>query len=94
METIVTSASVSVCANFGIGAVNKKFNDSLCRFLEDRLIQQFKNDDWGLIVCSNPECENIHAIRYFFEADDGVEPDVEAMKEQINILLNKWVQTI
>jgi len=94
METIVTSVNVVTTADFSIGVVNKKFTDSLNDYLLENLHLASKDDEWQLLVCSNPKCEDIHGIRYYPNSNSCSNVDFDLMKEQINTLLNKWVATL
>jgi|GEM_PF-5239804 hypothetical protein len=94
MEKIVQSVHKLLYVDFCIGDVSESMGDSLKSFVENNLVLQFPNDEISFGVCSEPDCNTIHSIRYWFFEEDLSKIDVDAMHKQLDELLSSWVSQV
>jgi hypothetical protein len=90
MTSLIKSTRALCCIEYGIDNVDAYFEGSLQRALEKKISLQFEDDFFELIKCDAPNCNAIHAIRYFF--NDGLpdEVDILDMKIQMHQAMSEW----
>ena len=91
MTSLIKSTRALCCIDYGINNIDEIFEDSLQKKLEQKIMLNSDDDFFELIKCGAPNCNSIHAIRYFFNDRLPDETDILEMKIQIHQAMSEWL---
>ena len=91
MTNLIKSTRSLVCIDYEINNIDETFEDSLQKKLEQTISLQSDDDFFELIKCGAPNCNAIHAIRYFFNDRFPDEIDILEMKIQMHQAMSEWL---
>jgi hypothetical protein len=94
MQKIITDVHKNVTANYTFQGMSRDRFHSLTKHLDSNVNLQHEDDGFELLICSDPNCQQIHGIRYYFNSDDFNSIDVDAMEQHLDEVLNDWVESI